>query len=217
MYITNNLERLLGDRVTLRVFKILSKQNIGITGRQLAIMAKTSTFKISHVLRNLVAQGILFEEVVGKAHLYKLNVGHIFIQKVVSPLLAFESGLLSDLGLKLTAQLKPQPISVILFGSTARGEETAASDFDCLLIYADQDPLPTDESLFRSMAEDLVHYYGNFLNIKVLHLNDFLKRLQLRDPLIINIVKEGKAIYGKTLLEIITDGKTSSDKERSEI
>ncbi len=186
---------------------------MGVTGRQLAIMAKTSTFKMSHVLRELVTQGILFEKVVGKAHLYELNRDHIFVQKAVFPLLAFERGLLSDLGDKLAVQLKPQPVSVILFGSTARGEETASSDLDCLLLYADQYPLPTDESLFDSMAQDFVRYYGNFVNIKSLHAGDFLKRLQSKDPLIINIAKEGKVIYGKMLTEIITDGKTNFDEE----
>ncbi len=101
------------------------------------------------------------------------------------------------LALKLAAQLKKELdtflISVILFGSSARREETAKSDIDVLVItddvnYAINEPLI---EAYRIIVESVVAKISNKFHITSMTLTSFWEHTKVGDPVVVNILRDG--------------------------
>lgn len=87
---------------------------------------------------------------------------------------------------------KYRPIKIILFGSAARGDYEELNDLDFLII-KDDVPLTgidrmreLDELIDRNVAVDMLVYRADELD----------KRIELGDPFIRAIVREGRVVYG---------------------
>ncbi len=87
---------------------------------------------------------------------------------------------------------KYKPTKIILFGSAARGQFDAESDADFLIIKKDTPFYGADRirelsrMIERKIPVDLLVYKPE----------EFEKRLELGDPFLKAILKEGKVLYG---------------------
>jgi predicted nucleotidyltransferase len=94
----------------------------------------------------------------------------------------------------LTQQIieKYKPKKVILFGSAARGEWNPDSDADFLIIKDETPLLGADRMreisriIDRKISVDFLIYRSE----------EFNRRLQMGDPFLKSILKEGKVLYG---------------------
>jgi predicted nucleotidyltransferase len=94
----------------------------------------------------------------------------------------------------LTQQIieKYKPKKVILFGSVARGEWNPDSDADFLIIKDETPLLGADRMreisriIDRKISVDFLIYRSE----------EFNRRLQMGDPFLKSILKEGKVLYG---------------------
>lgn len=200
------VHELCGDSVYLGIAAVLRESLEGVSGRGLAALLKASTFKVHHALKFLSAQGILKTTVVGKSHLYRLNHDHILVQKVILPLLDFQENIYSGLGKEIMARLKPRPLSIILYGSMARGEEEPDSDIDLFLVY--KNPRKVGRISENELWMEIVtRRYGNFVSVRRGTIDQLQERYKERDALMRNIVKEGKVIAGLSITELLTHGR----------
>ena len=95
---------------------------------------------------------------------------------------------------RITQQIieKYKPEKIILFGSAARGEGNPDSDADFLIIKKDTPLYGSDRVrelsrlVDRKISVDLLIYRPE----------EFEKRLQMGDPFLKAIIKEGKVLYG---------------------
>ncbi|MDO8445473.1 MAG: nucleotidyltransferase domain-containing protein [Deltaproteobacteria bacterium] len=87
---------------------------------------------------------------------------------------------------------KYKPEKVILFGSAARGEFTPDSDLDMLIIKKDTPFYGID----RMRELDRMIKKGVAADFLVYRPEEIEKRLQMGDPFIKAIFKEGKVLYG---------------------
>ena len=147
---------LLANPIKMALLRHLVSQQEGVSGRGFAALVGASHFTVLHVLRELVAQGIVVRSSAGRTHLYRLNRNHILLEKVLLPLFSLERDLYRTLGEDIMTSLDPQPLSVILYGSVARRAETTDSDVDILLLYSggagrfSLDESTTDQPVSRS-------------------------------------------------------------------
>jgi len=87
---------------------------------------------------------------------------------------------------------KYKPLKVILFGSAARGRYQECNDLDFLIIkddvpvYGLQRMRELDDLIDRNMAADMIVYRPKELE----------DRLELGDPFVEAILKEGRILYG---------------------
>lgn len=209
MKFTNIISSLLGDIVKINVYKVLSLHQEGLTGRGLAALIGTSPFKINQVLRQLEAQGVVQSSVVGKAHLYRLNISHILVTGFILPLIEQEQEIFRKLGQGIIDRLAPHPpLSVILYGSVARGEEEPDSDLDLLLLYEDSQYISTKDAITANhrVFEWVNREYGNRASIRHDWIADFKRDAAGRDPLVQNIIKEGRSIAGLAMTEVLNYG-----------
>jgi predicted nucleotidyltransferase len=94
----------------------------------------------------------------------------------------------------ITAQIieKYKPEKIILFGSASRGEFTSDSDVDFLIIKNDTPVYGADRIrelsrlIDRNVAVDFLIY----------RREEFEKRLNMGDPFLKAILKEGRILYG---------------------
>jgi predicted transcriptional regulator len=102
------------------------------TGRQLAEEIGRSRTGVQHVLDRLVAEGLVHRVGAGSAFLYTFNHDHV-LAPAVEEMAGARGELVRRLHeLVLAWRIKPKHLS--LFGSAARGDGDAESDFDFFLV-----------------------------------------------------------------------------------
>jgi predicted nucleotidyltransferase len=115
------------------VLAALARADTELSGRELARrIGRGSPEGIRRAADRLVAQGTLVRHSAGTAHLYRLNRDHLAAPYIEG---------LANLRVQLIERLRGRigdweqpPRVALLFGSVARGEATAASDLDLLII-----------------------------------------------------------------------------------
>jgi len=114
----------LFSNVTIQAFKALARDpNRTLYQRETAKEAGISVGSANGALRTLTELGLVEEEKRGKITLYRFNLHNPAARQLKT--------LLSILELRrFIEDLKPHTTLVILFGSTARGEDTPQSDID---------------------------------------------------------------------------------------
>lgn len=201
------ISKIIGDSAKIKAIKLLMKQPDGISGRELGRLIGVSHFKSHAVLTELAQQGILTVRKAGKANIYQLNKRHLLIEKL-RPIFRLEENIFTLIGDFLLSNLKPKPLSIILYGSVARNEERPDSDIDILVIYDDGvfHAGLSDEILEK--GSDMPLRFGNCLSAIVVPLSKFQKGVKLKEPLFYRVFKEGRAIAGLSVNEVLGYGRT---------
>lgn len=88
---------------------------------------------------------------------------------------------------KIKGQFNDRIKKIILFGSMARGDSDAESDYDLLLIF--DDIKKEDEDSIENLASSILTEYGKLLSIFILSQKQ-LEQMKF-EPFIINAQKEG--------------------------
>lgn len=94
---------------------------------------------------------------------------------------------------KLVSQLGDRVEAIIVYGSVARGEATEGSDIDLLIISAAKKDL-IDQAFDVSFRIDLEN--GTLTTLNFYTPKEFLDNLARGEPLLREVMREGKAIYG---------------------
>lgn len=186
--------RLLAITPTLDgdVLAVLARADIELSGRELARhVGHGSPEGVRGAADRLVDQGTLLRRTAGSAHLYQLNRDHL-----VAPWIEGLSSLREQLIERLRAQIAgwDQPARVaLLFGSVARGEASADSDLD-LLIIREEDCDP-DSECWRNQLFDLQRsataWTGNDTRIL-----EYGEQELTEQPLLESILRDGIELFG---------------------
>jgi len=116
------------------VLDVLTRVQRGMTIRQIADRAGVSHPQAARHIRDLELLGIVHREHVGRSHRITLT------ESMASDALRRLARLRHDAILEMrdaAAALDPQPSSMIVFGSFARGDDDAESDIDVLVVLED--------------------------------------------------------------------------------
>jgi predicted nucleotidyltransferase len=146
-----------------RVLAVLARTDKPLTGRTVASLAQphTSLRGVQVTLDDLVANGVVSRERVGRAYLYTLNLDHL----AVAPILAL-ANMRTELLERTSAEISawdPVPDAVWLFGSVARGEADTDGDVDLLVVRpdtVDQD-LPAWLEQVDALSGQITRWTGN--------------------------------------------------------
>lgn len=206
MRMHNVLEEVLGQRSKIRILRVLFKSKIEITGRQIAQLSGLNHRTCHLALRELINEGIVTRQKVGKAHLFSLKETNYLVSHVLQPLFKKEAGLLQTALKKITKFFNRAVVSVILFGSFAQGRESSDSDIDLLVLVSRQKEKKKVERKFDSLNMELIDIFGNVVSPYILTLREVTKKHKAKERLIGRIIKEGKVIQGKSLTEVLTVG-----------
>lgn len=199
MLINNPTHGLLQDSMA-EVLRALDRMTPGRTGRTIA--AACPSFSVSSVniaLRRLEEIGVVRSEAVPPAKQYFLNHSHVMTAPLIQ-LVTSSAEMLNWLRARVGGI--PDLLSVTLFGSVARGDDSLASDVDLLLVFENQ-PGPDIPDLLQQLKQAHAARYGNDLGTVLLKLSDLEASLNEVSVFVSTVAHEGKDFWGERLIDLI--------------
>ena len=106
---------------------------------------------------------------------------------------------------RVRASLGDRVDSIVLYGSTARGEAKSDSDVDILVISRDADMTRDELSEIRADFT-YEHSYAFFLSLAHYDREEFHRLRELGSPFIGEVVREGEVLYDNGTFSGIREG-----------
>jgi len=179
------IERIFGSRIRAKIlawFYMHHTENFFV--RQLATLLKEDSTNLSRELSNLEKCGILSSTRQGSLKLFRANKNCSFFDELKG--LVFKTvGIIAEITSALEKLTGVK--SAFIYGSYARGEETADSDID-LMIVGDINLDKLD-----SLISNLEKKSGRTINYVAYDFKEFLNKQKRRDGFIVDVL-EGKKI-----------------------
>jgi predicted nucleotidyltransferase len=165
----NQLDDLLGNQFRLRLLRILARtESRGLTGRELARMARASPSQINTALHSLEDTGLICRDIVGRAHSWRMDKRHALAPTLIT-LFREEAESLVALKAEIQTLVEKLPVKrAILFGSVARGDERPTSDVDLLAIVGSRADKEKVEEALSGASLDFTIKFGNPLSAIVM-------------------------------------------------
>jgi len=182
-----------------RILAVLAESTAYLNLRTIALLAGTSPAQASRVLPELVRSGLVERREAPPSALFRLvddNVG----SRVVRALSRSRETVLAELGSQAET-LEPSPVSVIVFGSFARGEAEADSDLDVLFVQPKG--MNDDDYRWAAAVEGWRQFArrltGNRVEVVETSESSVGRFLRSHKTLWADIVRDGVVVYGKSL------------------
>jgi predicted nucleotidyltransferase len=196
------LDNILGQSSKVKILRFLVKSQAQLNGREIAKNVGLSHVKAHTALKDLTNQGVVNMRSVGSSLIYWLNEGHFLVKEIIRPAFEKEEGVFGQITKIILSNIKPpRPLSIILFGSFAKGSASADSDIDVVIVYR----YKSKELILKELSEAekrMTLLFGNHLASVPLAIGEFQKKLKKKDAFICEIIRTGKVIYGKNISEI---------------
>lgn len=188
------IEEILGSRTKVRILRLLFAHPVReFTTRELARAVGQSLGSVHPSLAQLLATRVILTRRVGRSRTVRLNRTHPLSERVAA-LFRAETSSLADLGRAFAHALpKPGIEAVVLFGSVARGEATARSDVDVLVVV----DRPARAAAVRDTAATMLDRHDVNISPLVLTSKEVMRRLGAFDPLLETIAAEGRRLRGR--------------------
>lgn len=185
-----------------RVLAVLAETTAELNLRTIARLSGVSLAQISRVLPGLVELGLVERREAPPSSLFRLVPEHVAAGPLVS-LARARDGVIEEMG-RVAATLPVAPVSVIVFGSFARGEADTESDIDAVFVR----PSGVDES-DESWANSVEQWCsrirrisGNPIEALEVGSDEIGARLRSRQPVWRDIRHEGIVVHGRSLNEL---------------
>lgn len=199
---THPLDGILGVPSRVAVLRVLSRSKVELTGRETARQAGVSTPRAIEALEALSARGVVLRRRAGRAGLYRLNAERVVVRRGLAPLFALERQLLDEGLRRLARGLKPlRPISVVFFGSRARGDADEASDVDILVVVGDRTAVV--EERIRAAAADASSSSGMRFSPLIFSAGECRRAKAGRAALLRAAADEGRLVVGRPLEAVL--------------
>ncbi len=120
---------------------------------------------------------------------------------------------------KLKEELGDLLKAVVLFGSGARGTDVKGSDIDVMLVINDLTIVLSNEVItgLRVIIENTAAKISPDFHITTMHLSEFWDYARQGDPIIVNILREGKTVYDEGFFQpfqtLLDEGRIRPTKE----
>jgi predicted nucleotidyltransferase len=154
------------------------------------------------VLNHLVTLGLVERRDVGPSALVRLARENEAVRSILE-LSRLRDAVLARIGSEATA-IEPVPLSVVVFGSMARGEAREESDIDVVVVrsrHVEADDASWTESLGR-WSDKTQAIAGSPVNLLVVAEQDVPNLLRRRNSVWREIVRDGITLVGSNLQEI---------------
>lgn len=201
MIINNLLQHIFSAQSNVIVLRTLNSRVVGISGRETARISKLSIRTVQNTLAHLESLGLVNRTIGGRDHLFTLDRNNKIVVKLISYIFEFENEFKNEIHSLIKKKLSTLAVSLILFGSVARGDEDYTSDFDLCIVYVKNKS--KIEIAVSELRDKLYDSYKVTLAPFYILEADFIKRAKQNLPPVDNIIKEGVIITGKTIRGLV--------------
>jgi predicted nucleotidyltransferase len=201
MKIGKVLESIFGSPGKVSILRVLFSSPQPLSGRQIGELTGLTHRGAIQALRPLVELGAVRQRKAGKAYQYSMAKGNIYVERIIAPCIMAEAKLFDDLKSDITAHFGRDSISLVLYGSLARGDEKKGSDMDVIAVVKDERKKLKMEEEAESKNPYFYERFGGLLSLHCFTLGEIRARKGL--PLIKSVMKEGMVLYGKPVGDLL--------------
>ncbi|MDQ6614516.1 MAG: helix-turn-helix domain-containing protein [Actinomycetota bacterium] len=185
-----------------RILAVLAETTAELNLRTIARLSGVSLAQASRVLPALVDLGLIERREAPPSALFRFVPEHIAARAVTALTRARQTAL--DELACTAATLIPLPISVIVFGSFARGDADAESDLDVIMVRSGD--VDEDDALWRSASEtwrqNAQRLTGNRVEVIEVDEHEVRRLLHSGQPLWTDVQADGIVVFGTGLAEL---------------
>jgi len=204
------LDSILGQRSKVRILRFLFEQPTELSGREISRKVGLSHLKTHQVLREFSQEGIAVSKSIGRAILYKLNENNMLARDILRTLFRAEKELVLKLTDLLSNRLRVFVESIVLYGGILEnGKELKSNIIELLLIIRDDMNLRAVEQGLAYTQEEVKRAFGNSISAKIWTISELRGKYLEEDKFTLQILKSGKLIYGREIIDVIRSEKWS--------
>lgn len=193
----NPLDDIWNSRIKTRILRVLYRTGVGFTGRRLADLVGYSHTHTMTALCDLELQGLVNMQPVGNSYMFSVNKESEIVRRILVPAFKFEAEMINTLADKFYDGLGNPLVSVILFGSVAREEETAESDVDLLLVLKNGINTERVEEKIDEITSEAYRAFGCSVIPIVVTREEYDRKIKRKQGFWGVIPKEGRLIPRK--------------------
>ena len=204
------LDNILSQRSKVSVLRCLFRSGEELSGREVARRTGLSPKMAHDTLKILLDQGVVSFKEVPPVHLYSIKKESWVVKELLSGLFKRESKILDDISKEISEHVPKSVISIILFGSVAKGESNVKSDIDIVVILDKEISKGKIIEIFDIKSKRIEKKFNRRLSPIFYTSRELREKYVMRVPLIREIMKTGWVIYGKLLTSVLNVSKTNS-------
>jgi len=196
VWLLHPLEDILSSSAKVAVLRVLCDANSPLSGRETVRRARTSYGPGWAALQDLVSSGVLTKRDLGRASAYELREPHGALIQTLRGLFTAEQERSEQIVGALSSEI-PEALSIILYGSEARGEAEAGSDTDVLIIV--EEKTEGLEGRIDQACLALAGQHSLALSWQIADLGDLREWDETDSEFWRNIVRDGIKLAGEPL------------------
>lgn len=189
----------LGSQANVRVLRVLALHGGALSAPTVARQTALSAAVARTALVDLTRLGVAVSVGQGRAVSYQLDATHPLapaIEQLFRAETARRAGVFDGLRDAATA-LRPEPLGVWVYGSVARGEDTATSDVDVALCVVDPSVLAPQTAALRAAATAIGERQRVAISIISFTAVDATRLAHEGAPIWGGIVQDGLVLTGR--------------------
>jgi predicted nucleotidyltransferase len=202
------LDEVLGSTTKVQILRALIPLSARVSGNEARALAGVrSKSAMLAALSALVDLGILERDETRRIQLFRINRDHNLVQPLTA-MFAAEGERIALLRAALEEVLdrggvRGHTLSIILFGSNARGDAKPGSDVDLLVVARGEPTVEAVQGAVLGAWPELRRRFGLRITPYVLDEERVRERYRDGDPLMHNIASEGRPLYGTHFHDIV--------------
>lgn len=206
MKIHTVLNSVLRHKGKVKVLRFLLSGKEEYTGRGIASGVNMSPSATHTILKDFTREGIITARKVGNALVYKLNKEVYVVKEILVPLFEKEKDVYKELIANIERALKKQRddiVSVALFGSVVKKEETPESDVDILVITRTKQGKRMVDRVMDELCVTIAKEFDTVLSPYIVTVAELRSADAKRKRLIASILESNRLIFGEPLERIL--------------
>ena len=182
-----------------RLLAVFAETSAELNLRTVARLARVSPAQASRVLPTLLELGIVERREAPPSALFRFVPENVAARAVMA--LAGSRQAVLDVMARTASEIVPSPLSVIVFGSIARGEAVGGSDVDVVVVRGsgvDEDDAAWRAAMAR-WTDHVRRVTGNHVELLEVGELDASRLLRGRSSLWLDVQRDGVVIFGADL------------------
>lgn len=197
------IDEVLGQKGKVKILRCLIFSSGNLTAREIARRVGFTPWACIKSLRELETLGLIKMEKSGRSNLYTINRKNFIVMKMLLPLFEKEKNFLKWTIDWIVKKIKFKPVSIILFGSFARGEEERRSDIDlCILVKQSLEITKLEEEMLK-IAPIFYEKFGKKLASYISDIGSFKIKYEKGMTMFREIVRDGIILYGDPISKLM--------------
>lgn len=193
---THTIETIFGTRSRTAVLRLLHGVRVPLNASQVARQTRMSIPAAATALRELGSMGLVGSSPAGRAWVHWLVRENVYVRQIVDAAFEAEGSMPRELTLDLERAFATLSASVVLFGSYARGDQTAVSDIDVVLVAADRHARPPLDEAADVESMRLRYVWGATVSPLVYDMSEAAALWRTSPSLFAELERDGIVVSG---------------------